>query len=143
MEKEKIVLAISMLLFGFAFGILITQINPPMLISQPEKCTNLTLKETSDCLHKELTGFFNYNITNLYERLSEEELKESGGVCKHYSKWYASNMEQLGFTAEEFTFDVGEGRHKITIASTEGEYCVLDQTLIPVCHNLREPHEKS
>jgi hypothetical protein len=92
---------------------------------------NGTLYETAGCLRDDLVTFYNYNLSNAGAVLTEEQLREQGGVCEQYAKWYKVNMESRGYNAELVMMQI-EGRqyHMVTIASDEEGYCLLDQQII-------------
>jgi hypothetical protein len=77
---------------------------------------------------------YNYNIDNLYTRLTDDELKEQGGVCWHYADYYVKMASKDSLYAErvDFTFNKGES-HAVTIISNEIGYCVLSNNLIVGC----------
>lgn len=91
-------------------------------------CEGLDLKNTALCLKAELSEFYNYNPNNLGVELSFEELIEQGGVCSHYSDWYNSRAEDLGFYTERVIIDVNEElAHAFSVISNDEGYCILDQ----------------
>jgi hypothetical protein len=94
-------------------------------------CTDLNLSESAYCLRDRLLGFYKYNISNIDKELTLDELKEQGGVCSHYSKWYITEMEKNGFNAEYVVFPLNETiNHAIAIASNSEAYCILDQRAV-------------
>lgn len=79
-------------------------------------------------------GFYNYNINNRYEYLTDEELKEQGGVCRHYADWYVKQATKDGFNAKRLSFPVDEdGGHSIAVIANSGGYCILDSTTVIGC----------
>ena len=102
--------------------------NEPTL-SSLDSCKSDSLETSALCLQNELGTFYNYNLTNRKKDLTETELKEIGGVCWHYARWYQNKMSGLGFYAKTVSFDLdNESSHMIAIASTVDTYCILDQS---------------
>lgn len=107
-------------------------------------CGGLDFLDTSYCLNRELTSFYNYNLTNWKIQLSEEELRTIGGVCWQYADWYKDKMLKLGYYADTFTFDLDTNTsHTIAIASMSDGYCLLDQRTIKCIRLESESSNKS
>lgn len=106
-------------------------------------CSSLDLIETASCLQGFLEPWYNYNISNARKDLTLEQLKEQGGVCWHYAKWYQENLESLGFSVKNINFNGTDVGHVFTIVWTpelgdgNGAYCVIDQLAVS-CYNLGE-----
>ena len=113
-------------------------------LSENLSCEGKDIFETSNCLKNELSEFFNYNISNKGKDLNLSQLKEQGGVCRHYADYYMDNFLKLGARAinlkqyykedtppyyvSEFVFPVtNKTSHVITIVSNEDGWCSLDQ----------------
>ncbi len=94
-------------------------------------------EQAVNCLHANLMTFFNYNYSNYKTHLTFEELKERGGVCWHYTKWYIESAKKLGYKAKEIniklTDDVG---HVFAVINDKYTYCIVDQTFKPECYNM-------
>ena len=102
-------------------------------------CNFTTVQEASLCLVAEQKTFYNYNISNLDEKLTEDELKTSGGVCWHYSEWYVNKANQLGLFAKRVDFFSDKTRgHAVAIIYDANltEYCLVDQTALIGCASL-------
>ncbi len=104
----------------------------------------LDVEEESFKIWSELKEFYNYNITNLHKKLTEEELKKEGGVCWHYSDWYVEQAEKLGLLAKRVDFYGEDSGHAIAILYDRNltEYCIVDQRQIPSCVKLGGENEK-
>ena len=129
------------LLIGFASGVITYKHNPELFIIKPTEeginnsCKNDTLIGLSECLNSELRSFWKYNISTKNSYLSDDELKESGGVCWHATDWYKKRVELGGYWAEEVTIITGNVSHQFLIASSNNSYCLLDQEIIS-CYDL-------
>lgn len=83
-----------------------------------------------------LSEFWKYNISNIRKDLSDEELKEEGGVCWQYSDWYVEQAKSRGLMGKKIEFwgseDIG---HAIAIVYDKeiSQYCILDQMTTPKC----------
>jgi len=116
-----------------AFGILAISIFQLVVLQeqpQPESLVKLSLEQTVYELRDELEGWYNYNLTNKGKTLSEEELKELGGVCKHYSEWYTSESKKKGFQAIDVIINTGNRTHMFSVISDHTGYCIADQTRV-------------
>ena len=94
------------------------------------KCNNTDLFNASECLNKELNTFYKYNITNVGKVMTETELIKFGGVCEHYSNWYAFNLKAMGFRVDQKLLVQDASKkflHKFAIAYSKYGYCILDQ----------------
>jgi hypothetical protein len=93
-------------------------------------CSNMDIITTSQCLQSELSKWYKYNMTNWKVDLSFEELKEQGGVCRHYADWYYQEIKNLtDFYAKKVIVQVnGSDYHEFTIISNRDAWCSLDQT---------------
>lgn len=129
------IIIISVFLTGLYIEEIIIDIETVIISPQESTgCENLNLEETANCLRLELSKFYYYNISNVYNKLSFDELKEQGGVCSHYSEWYHNQSIRLGFNSEEVTIEIGETYlHQFSIISDETGYCKLDQKSEPAC----------
>ena len=92
-------------------------------------CENLSLVGTANCLQSELSLFYHYNSSQVGKSLNESQLKQDGGVCSHYSNWYAVQAKSLGFYADVPIIQINEtNSHQIAIISNQEGWCALDQT---------------
>lgn len=99
----------------------------------PEQCQNLDLILSSECLHKEISKYFNYTVRDDLDR-SLEDIKQFGGDCFDYNLLYKKWMKALGFKAEMIQFNLNnETSHIVTLAYDHNAYCILDQTVHPSC----------
>lgn len=105
----------------------------PVIAVQIPECKNLDLILTSQCLHRELTGLYNFQLRDDIDR-TLEDIKTYGGDCYDYNLLYKKWLEALGFHAEMKYFQYDEeAAHIITFAYDKGSYCILDQTVDPHC----------
>ena len=108
-----------------------------------ERCANLTLKPTSECITNQIEGFYNYNISNKgvhTEEMNFSRLMSEGGVCVHYNNFLEKWGEELGFYTKHVTL-LPEVTHGFSVIyGTEdnlSEYCTLDQKRVVGCFNSR------
>jgi hypothetical protein len=92
-------------------------------------CENNTLSESSRCLKDYVKTFYNYNLSEKNNEYNLTRIKELGGVCWQYARFYKDNLESLGFKAKTVDFFGNESGHTITLAWNDklSEYCELDQ----------------
>jgi hypothetical protein len=135
--KVELALAFAALMFivaGFILGNVVTVysnlnfIPKSMTSSNHTNCSDMGLVDTAACLKNQVSAFYYYNISNVGKDLTEEELKQQGGVCKHYAEWYSNQAQNLGFYTKEIVFSVGDLNHEVALISNNEGYCVLDQT---------------
>lgn len=144
-KKSKIGNGIIILLLGLALGILLTLILFRFeLISYPIKIQKIeevksgfncsveipenNLIYSSYCLKEELDIFYNYNISNIAKTLTEQELKEEGGVCTHYAEWYYQKLQDTPFNKKIVEIKTSEDNyHVFAVVSNNESYCILDQ----------------
>jgi len=86
----------------------------------------------SQNLNTEVNEFWKYNLSNIKNDLTLEQLKEQGGVCWHYADYYVDRiLNETSFYAKKVRITSTEKvDHEFTIASGKEGYCVLDQTKI-------------
>ena len=108
-------LILSALILGSVVGAYFTVKNEykvkSLLFEQPKDMiivNNITLEEEANGLYNRLIPFFKYNISNLETELTDEQLKNEGGVCWHWANWYVKEAERDGFKAEVITFRFNE-----------------------------------
>jgi len=149
-DKIETLLSLIMLGLFFILGFLVYPVYQDYksthissrISSENIDCFNLSLEDTSYCLRDKLKGFYKYNISNIDADLSLEELKEQGGVCRHFADWYFEQLKSAPFYTKEVTFDISdENAHKITIVSSPNGYCILDQLSVK-CFWLVNPSEE-
>lgn len=106
-----------------------------------EDCKDLDVIETANCLRDNVATFYYYNDSNLNVPLKDmdfEKLKNEGGVCRHFSKFYEKWAVELGFIAKHITQlpEVAHGYSQI-IDPIENDYCILDQNNLVGCMDLK------
>lgn len=139
--KEKFKWNIALAVFGILMlllGVVVTlalsnyhsKFSAP-IYNDKTTCSGLNLTATAFCLNNQVSFFYKYNISNLYENLSLDRLEKEGGVCWHYSKWYYDNIKKISnFSAEEVDMTLDKDySHRVTIMSDQTGYCILDQTV--------------
>lgn len=147
MEKKKydlvfMFLLILITLFNIGLTIENTTDKPifgkkSMAIAYSDDCSGQDLRNTSYCLNNKLKEFYNYNMSNAGKKMTEEELKKMGGVCSHYSEWYKSQAEKLGFEVTLVTMPINATMsHEVAIISDDSGYCLEDQTIV-TCWRLK------
>lgn len=101
-------------------------------------CENKSLKDTSICLRDYVKTFYFYNLSNLFED-NFTKVKESGGVCSQYNKFYSDSLNNLNFNAKTIIINGEDLRHEIAITWTKnlsgGTYCIIDQKTV-LCNDL-------
>lgn len=105
----------------------------------PSGCKNLGLEETADCLRNELSEFYFFNDSNTGKNLTLAQLKQEGGVCTHFSRWYTQRFKEIGgFYTKEVSIDLTpEDAHRFVVASYNTTYCIIDQLAPPYCQELK------
>jgi len=144
MNKENILtiaLIITSVFLGFAINELydIHKTNELLQLESSKQdiieysqCRNLSLQETSECLRKYISTFYNYTIKKDKIR-TIEDIKLNGGDCYDYNMLYDRLGEELGFDTFNFRIGIGDGTHRIAIISDDTGYCLLDQLHKPEC----------
>lgn len=81
------------------------------------------------CLRRQLMEFYNYNLTNVGQVLSLDELKTVGGVCSHYSNWYMQNLKSFGFYSDTMVINTENYSHEVAIAWNQDyrHICLIEQ----------------
>jgi len=94
-----------------------------------ERCSNLSFLNTSYCLNNYVESIYNYNLSNQKIKKSDmslEELKKTGGTCKHYAYYYERWLENLGYNVKHISLTPNI-KHGFTVAYDNDTYCVFDQ----------------
>lgn len=122
---------------GFLLGTNIDyKIESQIRLEANSSCYNLSLEDTAKCLNNELSSFYFYNLSQIGKKLTDEELKENGGVCTNAAEYYKEKAESLGFYGSLCDMNIytdlsGVNHwHQIAIISNEDGYVVLDQKSI-------------
>ncbi len=90
-------------------------------------CKNLAVEETAECLRDNVKTFFIYNESNVPR--SFQEIRNYGGICADWSKFYVNLSRSLGYKSE-----VRETRTHAVAYISDGLYgCILDQTAKVKC----------
>lgn len=123
----KIIIAVIGIFFFLAFA----GAFDPKPLEKPSNpnCQDLNLSATAKCLNNEVNSFFIYNISNLNNELSDEQLKTEGGVCYHYANYYNKRASELGFNTKYVSIDTANKiSHAFSVISDGTGYCIMDQT---------------
>lgn len=116
-----------------------------LFVNKTDDCEDMNLFNTSDCLSQEVQVFYKYNESNTGKNFTLDELKEFGGVCRHYADYYVERLKQLGgvLLTDEETHFVRDNEsdfyikkvlisankninHVFVVVSNNDGYCVLD-----------------
>lgn len=92
-----------------------------------EKCKSDNLEYAVRCIMDEVDKFYKYNQTDDKISLTYNQLKEQGGDCYNYARFYERVGESMDFRGDMHFIDVpNENNHVFaTITSSDG-YCILD-----------------
>ena len=128
-------LATGVFTFGLYMGMEHTKfmsniLNGKLVLSEATTpgCLNLSLEDTASCLKNEMQGFYKYNLSNVGKTMNFSTLEREGGVCSHYSDWYAEHIDKKKFYVTQPIIEIDKmTSHKFTIMSNAEGYCILDQ----------------
>lgn len=90
-----------------------------------QNCKNLNVFESSKCVRDNLKTFYKYKINN-EDYFDIETLKEKGGDCYNYAKFYEDIFIEMGMGAKAIYIEGGDMKHEFTIVFDENGYCVVD-----------------
>lgn len=80
------------------------------------------------CFNGYVNSIFNYTLTDDSLNLSLDELKENGGDCYNWAKFYCFAGEELGFNCDLITINkTNSSAHMFALIYSEEGYCVTDQ----------------
>jgi len=137
-SKEKVdrilnailaVAVIALLVLIIPFVIAYFEKTPENVEEIVASCQNRGVEDSSKCVLDITKGFYKYNIDNVSQDLTFDELKEEGGVCSSWSDYYSDIGKSLGFNTKNVVIPVeGNVYHEFSVWSAEDAYCVLDQT---------------
>ena len=68
----------------------------PQSITQTSQNSNMSLKNTSNCLVSYVKTFYNYTVRSDIPR-TEEDIRVNGGDCFDYTELYVGYSKELGF----------------------------------------------
>lgn len=98
------------------------------IITSPIYCNNDSIINYSKCLRDEVATWYSYNYSNIHHNLTEEQLKEQGGVCWQYADYYSSKAASMGYYTQNVIIrSSNHSRHEFSVISNEEGYCILDQ----------------
>lgn len=123
------------------------KITPSGDFEDVKDCRSDDLMMTSECLRKQIMQFFKFNITNIdlyrsgkaiwQEKIDWDVIKEQGGVCWHYARWYYDRAKELNLSATlPYIKNNETTAHMVAIISDDDEYCLLDQINKPSCYKV-------
>lgn len=131
-----ILFTVSVFLLGVSITMFVIDYNDKITsftkqeIGNYSECANLNLEDTANCLRDYVGTFYNYNLSNVREDLTFEELESEGGVCWHYANLYKEYADKLGFYGDTKTISLNETlSHRFATISNEDAYCILDQAV--------------
>lgn len=139
-----VIIVVSTFSLGYQFRPLYDEILSPRFTSS-KVMEDMDARTETFKMWNEVKGFWNYNESNLRVKLSEEELKEQGGVCWHYSDWYVKQAEERGLLGKKIEFwGSGEVGHAVAIIYDKeiNSYCLVDQSSIPLCNKLKNTYDE-
>lgn len=140
MKKQKLIILRRILFLSLCLSLLIFmlmlqgikkieqgQISPYSILI----CNEDDIFLDAHCINEYVKSFYKYNISNSGKDLSFEELKEVGGVCSHWSEYFCSVGNSLGYYTSTPDFKTRiEGDyliyHQVCIWSNSQGYIILD-----------------
>ena len=120
------------IIFFILFVVIVSYFTPILQERIIELWNNQELKElksTTREINKEIKSFYNYN-ESYTGKYNLEELKETGGVCWHYSQYAYDRAIEEDMYAKQVTILVNNSKwtnHKFTVISNKAGYCIVDQ----------------
>jgi hypothetical protein len=131
MKIESLYMVLGALLFVIGYLSCMALYNLPDNGLKSEvytNCSGLDLFKTSECLREQIRPFYIYNLSNQDKDLNFEELKEIGGSCIHWSKYYYDNIDTTRFFRKQIEITTSNNSgHRFTIISDKTGYCILDE----------------
>jgi len=98
-----------------------------------ERCGNLSVIPTGECLNKQIKSFFYYNKTEGVSPGTFQDIRTYGGICGDWARLYADLSLQLGYSGNK----VPVGNHAFaTISDRRNNGCILDMKDIICSENL-------
>ena len=141
--KRTLTTLIIILSLWVGFGIGRGYIELPTLAKkniEVSDCNLKTIQESVYCLNVDFNSWFVYNDSNTGIKLTEADLKASGGVCSHASEWYQKHLDSFGFLTRSLSIYSDETTigHRFLIAYDKkiDNYCLIDQGLVQ-CFQLK------
>ena len=106
-----------------------SNIQGPKDVADRCNASNSSLSKASSCAVDKTLGFYKYNIDNAGKNLTFSELKDEGGVCSSWSKYYSQIGSEMGFNTTEVVIPVSNSfYHEFSVWSDSKGYCIIDQT---------------
>lgn len=139
MNKKILAVLTIILMFSLVFVAGKIFIKEEVLKTQEqivERCSDLSLKETSYCLRNSIKPSFNYILNNDYPENLNLVL-ENGGDCSDYTLLYKEMFEELGFETTKI-FSSSEDEivdHVILMAWDDNYICEIDLMEVD-CHEI-------
>lgn len=95
-----------------------------------QNCDFLNIRDTSNCLVRNIKTFYKYNETEGYN-YSLKEMIEKGGDCTDYAYLYKRLGDELGFYSNTILIRVSsEDYHRMALLSDDTGYCLIDQKYV-------------
>ena len=93
-----------------------------------DSCDNLGIEDSTYCVQGFISDFFKYRLLSDSRRLSFKELRDKGGDCVNWARFWSRLMGDYGFDVKTIKIDVtSRTSHIFIIASDKTGYCKLDQ----------------
>lgn len=102
------------------------------------KCNMHNIVIDAGCFNRYVNSFYHYNISNVGKSLSFKQLKEEGGVCRHYTDIYNQIGEEMGYKTKEIDIRYKNMSHVFSLIYNEDGYCLLDQVSY-YCFGFKKP----
>jgi hypothetical protein len=138
------IIVVSSFSLGFMFKPLYEDILSPRFTSY-KVMEDMDARTETFRMWNELKEFWYFNESNIRNKLTQEELKEEGGVCWHYSDWYVEEAKKKGLMGKKIEFwGSGEVGHSVAIIYDKDidQYCLVDQTSTPKCNKLENTFDE-
>ena len=124
------VLIASSILLGYFLNPVVEDLSESNEIKIPitdyTNCSNLSVKNTTECLVNYVRPFYNYTVRDDIER-DLEDIKLNGGDCYDYSILYEKMSKSLGLNSTTFSFFGTSGHRFAVIYDYEmTSYCQVD-----------------
>lgn len=134
-KNNKSLAIFGLILGGFLLGMVFQDLYGNWTFVFPsEKENNTSVVMASKEYVKNVSEFYNYNLDNIMKKLSEQELRDSGGVCWHYADYYVKLASYDGFKAKKLIFPTSNNSsHAVTSVANENGYCILSNDMILGC----------
>lgn len=95
-------------------------------------CYSESLYKAGKCLNNYIVRTYKFNPTDDKVTLTPQELREYGGDCYDYTKFYQTQLDAMGFKTKQIKFpsrnyNGTQVYHVFLLAYSEDGYVILDQ----------------